>query len=67
MKKLVAVSVTAMALIAAAPASADKPTNPDCVGEIFNELAAPGFGQAVSEMAQQGGFDDYIRLICRNG
>jgi hypothetical protein len=67
MKKLIAASVTAVALIAAAPASADKPTNPNCLGEIFSELAAPGFGQAVSEVAREGGFDDYVELICRNG
>ena len=64
MKKLVAAAVTAVALIAAAPAGAEpKPSN-GC-GDLFNELGAPGFGQAVSEVAQQGGFDDYVRMVCR--
>ena len=70
MRKLVAVAVTAVALVAAAPAGAD-PGNGNgggqgngC-GDLFRDLGAPGFGQAVSDMAQSGGFDDYVALVCR--
>lgn len=70
MRKLVAGAVTAAALIAAAPAGA-QPGNGNgnggngC-GWLFKELAAPGFGQAVAEVAREGGFNEAVDLFCRN-
>ncbi|HEX8053841.1 MAG TPA: hypothetical protein VF517_12680 [Thermoleophilaceae bacterium] len=65
MKKLVVVAVTAMALVAAAPASAEPGKDQGC-GDIFRGLGAPGFGQAVSEVAGETGFDDYVQVVCRH-
>jgi hypothetical protein len=66
MKKLLALGVTSVALIAAAPASADPGNgNGDGCGELFSALAAPGFGDAVSDVAREGGFSDTVRLLCR--
>ena len=65
MRKLVAVTVAvaAGALVAAAPAGAQQGNNNGC-GELFRNLAAPGFGQAVSEAAKRSGFDDEVRFFC---
>jgi hypothetical protein len=66
MKKLVAMAVTTTALVVAAPASADPGNgNGKGCGELFSALAAPGFGQAVSEVAREGGFSDTVALMCR--
>jgi hypothetical protein len=64
MRKLALGTVAALALIAAAPAGADPGDNNGC-GEVFRLGAAPGFGQTVSDAAQAGGFDEDVRLICR--
>jgi hypothetical protein len=71
MRKLVAVAVTGAALVVAAPASAD-PGNgkggggDNGCGELFSMLGAPGFGDAVSDVAREGGFSDSVHLLCRD-
>jgi hypothetical protein len=67
MKKLVAVAVASMALVAAAPAGAQGGGNGNgnngC-GDLFSDLAAPGFGESVSDVAREGGVNELFRAIC---
>ena len=66
MRKMIVAAVAAFALVAAAPASADPGNgNGDGCGELFSALAAPGFGDAVSDAARGAGFDEVVALMCR--
>ncbi|HEX8074610.1 MAG TPA: hypothetical protein VF545_06475 [Thermoleophilaceae bacterium] len=66
MKKLLVAAISAAALlVAAAPASADPAdsNSHNCVGYFLSVGAGQGFGDDVSDMAQDGLFDDFVRTL----